>query len=67
MVGCVERAELEDVGIADYRETDPETNENYWAQFGRGADMDQLWVLLCGALVFFMQTGFTLYVIITGF
>ena len=58
----MERAELDDVGIIDYGETEAATNENYWAQLGQGADMDQLWVLLCGALVFFMQTGFTLYV-----
>eukprot|EP00486_Rosalina_sp_Unknown_P015516 CAMPEP_0201594518 /NCGR_PEP_ID=MMETSP0190_2-20130828/191812_1 /ASSEMBLY_ACC=CAM_ASM_000263 /TAXON_ID=37353 /ORGANISM="Rosalina sp." /LENGTH=588 /DNA_ID=CAMNT_0048054161 /DNA_START=104 /DNA_END=1870 /DNA_ORIENTATION=- len=57
---CIDRSELDTVGVIDYYETDEETNEDYWGSFGIGYDMDQLWVLICGALVFFMQTGFTL-------
>ena len=36
------------------------TTSSVFDQYAIAQDMDYLWVLLAGALVFFMQTGFTL-------
>lgn len=31
-----------------------------WEEFASGPDMDKMWILLAGAIVFFMQTGFSM-------
>ncbi len=57
---CIDKDELNMTGILSYEISSNATNTEYFSMFGVAADMDMLWVLLCGAFVFFMQTGFTL-------
>merc|ERR1719410_834304 len=47
-------------GITSYVPVDAGKNVDFWAAFSIGVDMDMVWVLICGILVFFMQTGFSL-------
>lgn len=37
-----------------------QTSSDFFSNFANGQDMDYMWVLIAGALVFFMQCGFTL-------
>jgi Amt family ammonium transporter len=39
---------------------DASVSSDFFSQFANGQDIDYLWVLIAGALVFFMQCGFTL-------
>ena len=62
---CVDRADFNQSGILSYEAASAATNDGFWGGFGIAVDMDQVWVLLCGVMVFFMQNGFSLYVLFT--
>ena len=59
---CFERTSLNTSGVVSYEQFNTTLNDRFWGNFAIGQDMDYVWVLLCGALVFFMQLGFSLYV-----
>lgn len=57
---CIERVNVNSSGIISYKELQNTTNKDYWGSFGNAYDMNLMWLVLTGAMVFFMQTGFTL-------
>eukprot|EP01083_Nonionella_stella_P102872 293157_1 len=57
---CVDRATANQSGILSYSPVPDTANVSFWSAFGIAHDMNIVWIVLCAAIVFFMQLGFTL-------
>eukprot|EP01084_Bolivina_argentea_P055706 102081_1 len=57
---CVNKHNLNNSGITSYEYINEDDNILFWNMFAIASDMDIMYLLICAAIVFFMQTGFTL-------
>ena len=55
---CVDNTKFD---IVEIPQTCSECNNDFYGNIANSIDLNYLWVLITGALVFFMQTGFTMF------